>query len=128
MAEAKKGSVGSNNGYLSEVKKKLLERKAELEQELANLAYPKEVPSEIQDIGDHAQSLSIENLNISLQDNELEEYHMVRQALRMIDEGVYGICMDCEQPISEKRLKLYPNATRCLVCQEILEEQKHESL
>lgn len=128
MTEAKKGNVSSNNGYLSEVKKKLLQRKSELEQELAMLAYPKEVPSEIQDIGDHAQSLSIENLNISLQDNELEEYRMVRQALRMIDEGVYGICMDCEQPISEKRLKSYPNATRCLVCQEIIEEQKRESL
>jgi DnaK suppressor protein len=111
---------------LESIKKKLLARKSELEEQLSELYKAKEMPMQVQDPGDHAQSLFQETLNISLQDTELGEYNMIRQALKMIDEGTYGICMDCEQPISEKRLKSYPNATRCLVCQELLEEQLPE--
>lgn len=127
MVEAKRRNAEiSSNANIAEVKKKLVERKLQLEEELAEHTQSKSVLFDTQDPADQAQSLSIENLNISLQDNELEEYHMIRQALRMIDEGVYGLCMDCEQAISEKRLKLYPNATRCLACQELAEEQKRE--
>lgn len=127
MTEAKRSNERSNV-HLQDIKKKLLERKAQLEEQLSTNALPKEAGSQIQDPGDYAQSLSIETLNISLQDNELEEYNMIRQALRMIEDGVYGTCLDCEQSISEKRLKSYPNATRCLVCQEIAEEQKRDML
>jgi DnaK suppressor protein len=121
VTEAKKGIEG-----LESIKKKLLARKNELEEQLAELYKTKEAPDQIQDPGDHAQSLSQETLNISLQDTELEEYNRIRQALKMIEQGTYGICIDCEQPISEKRLKLYPNATRCLVCQELVEEQQQK--
>ena len=47
---------------------------------------------------------------------------MINNALEMIDNGTYGICTECGNPISEKRLMLFPNATRCLACQEALEE------
>lgn len=107
------------------IKSKLLERKKELEQNLADLYSTKGSDSgQIQDIGDHAQSLSLETLRISLQDTELQEYNMITQALKMIEEGIYGTCIDCGQSILEKRLKLYPNATRCLACQEIVEDRK----
>ena len=125
MTEAKKNVAQSK--HLEAVREKLLERKAELEQELADLYQTKEQPGQVQDPGDHAQLLSQETLKISLQDTEIAEYNMIRQALKMIEQGVYGICIDCEQPISEKRLKLYPNATRCLVCQELFEERKEEA-
>jgi RNA polymerase-binding transcription factor len=124
VTEAKKGVELDKK--MQEIKHKLMERKNELEQQLVELYQTKEAPAQIQDAGDHAQSLSLETLKISLQDTEMEEYNMIRQALKMIDEGVYGTCIDCGQPISEKRLKSYPNATRCLVCQEILEERKQE--
>lgn len=124
MVEAKKNS--ERNKHLEAVKKKLLTRKAELEQDLADLYQTKDLPDEVQDAADHAQLLSLETLKISLQDTEIAEYNMIRQALKMIEEGVYGLCVDCDQPISEKRLKLYPNATRCLICQELFEEGKQE--
>lgn len=122
MAEAKKNQELPK--HLRAIKEKLLERKNELEEQLSELYMSKETPDAVQDPGDHAQSLSLETLKISLQDTELEEYNRIKQAISMIDQGIYGICVDCEQPIAEKRLKLYPNATRCLVCQELLEEQK----
>ena len=41
-----------------------------------------------------------------------------RAALRRIDEGTFGICMDCEEEINVKRLNAVPWAARCIACQE----------
>lgn len=109
---------------LDDIKKQLLERKKELEEELAELYQDKGMVAEQgQDVGDQVQSMSLETLKISLQDTEIAEYNRIRQALAMIEEGTYGICIDCGEPILEKRLKLFPNATRCLVCQEAFEDK-----
>jgi DnaK suppressor protein len=59
-----------------------------------------------------------------LADTKINEYKHIVRALEMIKEGIYGICEDCEGPISEKRLMSFPNAARCLACQEEFEEQK----
>lgn len=122
MNEVKKTSFDS--GQLSAARKKLLERKAELEDQLAQL-YEDQGGLEMgQDVGDQVQSLSLENLKISLQDAEIEEYNRIRKALAMMDEGTYGQCTDCGGAIPEKRLMLYPDATRCLVCQEKFEDHQ----
>ena len=39
-------------------------------------------------------------------------------ALKAVDDGTYGICIDCGGAISEKRLKHNANALRCITCQE----------
>ena len=41
-----------------------------------------------------------------------------RAALRRMDEGVFGNCLDCEEEISLKRLAAVPWAARCIACQE----------
>ena len=122
MNEAKKSSEYEKK--LHGIKEKLLDRKKELEGQLEDLYGQKKVSTgDVKDSGDEAQSSILETLNISLQDAEIGEYNMILQALRKINEGAYGICSDCGQPISEKRLISYPNASRCLACQEILEEK-----
>jgi DnaK suppressor protein len=108
-----------------DIKKRLLERKKELEEQLSDLYKLRGAPTDVQDPGDQAQSVSQETLQLSLQDAELHEYNMIGQALKMIEDGTYGSCIDCGQPISEKRLKSYPNATRCILCQEVLEDRQH---
>ncbi|HUB81627.1 MAG TPA: TraR/DksA family transcriptional regulator [Bryobacteraceae bacterium] len=45
----------------------------------------------------------------------------LRAALRRIDEGTYGLCIDCEEPIAPRRLAAVPWAGRCLACQESAE-------
>lgn len=101
----------------------LLDRKKRLEEEFAHLHDDKD-DDQIQDQGDQASSAALETLKSSLQNNGYEEYKMIINALEMIKEGTYGICCDCQQPISEKRLESYPNAARCLVCQETAEENR----
>ena len=63
----------------------------------------------------------MEKLQSSLQKTEIEELKLIEDSLDRIKRGEYGICIDCNEPISERRLENYPYAARCIVCQEILE-------
>ena len=105
------------------IKAVLITRKKELEEAIAQLQTDGDVTNQVQDPGDQANSAAFESLKSSLHNNEYEEYKMIEKALVMIDAGTYGMCVDCGQPISEKRLQSYPNATRCIMCQESAEEQ-----
>ena len=40
----------------------------------------------------------------------------IRRALRRIESGDYGFCVECREPIDEKRLEALPTAERCGVC------------
>ena len=42
----------------------------------------------------------------------------LRAALHRVDDGSYGLCIDCEEPIAPRRLAAVPWAARCLPCQE----------
>jgi DnaK suppressor protein len=42
----------------------------------------------------------------------------VRLALHSLDTGDYGVCEDCEEPISAPRLNAIPWARLCVKCQE----------
>ncbi len=41
----------------------------------------------------------------------------VAAALQRIDDGVYGLCLDCEEPIAVKRLEFDPTVSRCVGCE-----------
>jgi len=48
-----------------------------------------------------------------------ETYHSIRliqAALGRIENGTYGLCGACGEPIGEARLKAMPEAIRCLGC------------
>ena len=51
-------------------------------------------------------------------EKEMTKLREVRAALRRIDVGTYGICEECEEPISPKRLAAVPAAAFCIRCQE----------
>jgi DnaK suppressor protein len=45
----------------------------------------------------------------------------VQTALRRIDAGTFGTCIECEENIGAKRLAAVPWACTCIVCQEALD-------
>lgn len=51
-----------------------------------------------------------------LEGSALVEAQNIRNALKRIDEGVYGECVACGEPIGEKRLRALPYATLCINC------------
>src|SRR6056297_1077441 len=46
------------------------------------------------------------------------------EELKRIDEGIYGICIDCGTKISKDRLKAMPCAIRCITCKNNYEKEK----
>ena len=42
-------------------------------------------------------------------------------ALRRIEDGSYGLCCDCDEPIDPRRLEFDPTALRCVDCAAKLE-------
>lgn len=109
---------------LEALKQKLVKRKDELEQDLQRLSRETVYNEQVPDPADQASASTMDDILISLQNTERDEYKRIIQAIAMIDAGTYGVCVDCGQAISEKRLQMYPNATRCLACQESLEDRK----
>ncbi|MDH3265536.1 MAG: TraR/DksA C4-type zinc finger protein [Gammaproteobacteria bacterium] len=41
----------------------------------------------------------------------------IKAALKRLDDGDYGLCRDCEEPINPKRLEFDPTALRCIDCE-----------
>ncbi len=60
--------------------------------------------------------------NLLLEDAE-QERERVLDALHRLDEGTYGICVDCGRPIDEARLEARPQAERCLADEEKAEQR-----
>lgn len=58
---------------------------------------------------------------IALLEARTRERIQLDEALQRLDEGTYGICEDCETPISPARLRALPFARRCVSCQEQFE-------
>lgn len=58
----------------------------------------------------------------ALEQNEERIFQQVSDALRRIDAGTFGTCLDCEQKIALERLKAIPYAAYCIKC-----EEKHET-
>jgi DnaK suppressor protein len=51
-------------------------------------------------------------------DREFHELRNVRAALSRIQDGSFGVCLDCDQDIHPKRLAAVPSAALCIRCQE----------
>ncbi|HEV2916399.1 MAG TPA: TraR/DksA C4-type zinc finger protein [Candidatus Babeliales bacterium] len=113
--------MATTNNKLDAIKKELLERKQVLDEQLSQRSFT-QADTTGKDPGDQALSSTMETLQRSLQDTDYEEYNRITQALEKIADGSYGICVDCNEMIQERRLKFYPNAARCLACQELYED------
>ncbi len=50
----------------------------------------------------------------------------IQESLGRIDARTYGLCLECEEPISQKRLQAIPWARHCVDCQEELAAQEAE--
>ncbi len=53
-----------------------------------------------------------------------EQLKYVHEALRRLDEGKYGRCVDCGADLPEARLEARPEAARCMTCQAKVEASR----
>jgi DnaK suppressor protein len=52
----------------------------------------------------------------SLEQTAFQEIDEIKAALQRIEDGTYGICTVCDEPIAEARLNAYPAAAVCVEC------------
>lgn len=70
-----------------------------------------------QEMEEGAQSSATSFVLQELSEAQQREVALIDDALHRMDEGVYGICVDCEATISEARLRAVPYAMRDAGCQ-----------
>lgn len=73
---------------------------------------------------DLASSEQDQSMTYRMRDRERNLIKKIDKALAKIEEGTYGTCENCEEPIGIKRLEARPVAELCITCKE--EQEKKE--
>lgn len=110
---------------LEQIKKKLLNEKANLENELAKFAHPsKNNPSEYKadfpnygdDETENSNEVATFDVNVTLEATLEKELRDVNKALARIKKSDFGTCKYCKQPIEDGRLLARPTSSACITC------------
>lgn len=55
-------------------------------------------------------------LAVALETRIFDRHEMLDSALRRLEDGTYGLCVSCHDPIPYGRLLVMPEATHCVSC------------
>lgn len=65
---------------------------------------------------DAAAATSERTRTLGLVENLKASVEEIDTALQRIEDGTYGICVDCGTDIAPERLEFRPNSVRCVTC------------
>ena len=65
---------------------------------------------------------SFRQINAQIAKGEIKEIQLIEDAIRRIEKGTYGLCENCEEPISPSRLYALPEARFCIECEKTWED------
>lgn len=88
-----------------------------------NAGYVEIAQSELPDWVDLASASHERELSIILNGNNEDALERIDEALRLIEEGTFGLCQECGKSISKERLAVVPFARFCITCQEKREKR-----
>ena len=103
--------------------RKILEKKAEevrrsmSAQKAAQVVSRLDIPS---DEGDLSQQHHEEWIFLNRNTIDIKLLREINDSLMRIEHGTYGVCAECDEPISTKRLDALPWARYCVTCQELI--------
>ena len=109
---------------LAKVRDKLASEVADLRVEIDNAE--SEIADRLRDsVGDAGDDQADAGAKTFEREHELALTHNAREmlaqstrALTKIDEGTYGTCESCGEPIGKARLQAFPRATLCVACKQ----------
>ncbi|HWZ18417.1 MAG TPA: TraR/DksA family transcriptional regulator [Ktedonobacteraceae bacterium] len=115
---------------LHQMKNRLEAKRDELRTNISGLTEAHPVPTdpiEASQGPNEFEDIAVDFLEIqeeqSVLVNEQALLTEVLQALKRIDDGTYGLCIVCGNPIPEKRLEAIPWAARDVKCEQALEQR-----
>ena len=112
----------------------LITERAKLAEEIKAIARdtstsPREASGDLSGYTVHMADMAADTyereLSMNIVSGEQETLYQIDDALKRLDDGSYGFCQQCNQPISMSRLKAVPYASLCIGCQR-LKEQKNK--
>jgi DnaK suppressor protein len=110
-----------NNDFLLKIKETLIQQKRDL------LSKSSTRDPEIDTDGDEfdeIQGNSLTEMHNKLYERNLNKISQIENALNQIENNTYGICIECGEFISEKRLMINPYISLCISCAEEKELEK----
>jgi len=117
---------------LAQYKKSLIKLSDSLLHDIDNMSKnPGSQNSESSDVSGHvlhmadvATDMYDREFNLGLASTEREVLQKIEQALKRIDDKIFGACVECEKLIPFARLNAIPYVETCLKCQEKIETKK----
>jgi DnaK suppressor protein len=107
-------------------KKKLIDKKAEIEKQLGAFAKKTgKIKDDYETVFEHIGDSEEENAdevtnyedNLAIEHSLEENLREIDAALDRIENGTYGICTDCNKLMTIERLEAMPEATLCINCE-----------
>ena len=105
-----------------ELQRQLDETMAEAERTVANMTTVEE--ENFPDPTDRALLESNRNFTLRLRDRDRKLVAKIKEAIKRIDNGTFGVCEACGGEIDEKRLLARPVTTLCIDCKTVAEEEE----
>ena len=105
---------------LEDKRKAVLERARQMLAEENMTLDTNDLPDEM----DLASSEYLQSFEFRLRGREKSLLSKLDLALKKIDEGTFGVCEICEEPIGKKRLEARPETTLCIKCKEDQEREE----
>jgi DnaK suppressor protein len=102
----------------------LEDRRREIHEKLRSLR--EAIPAASHDVRDaEEQSVDefVQEVDLALMQMKSETLKKIDAAILRLEQGSYGRCQECDQEISEARLRALPFAVLCLDCQEQAEDR-----
>jgi len=111
---------------IEKIKQELVEKKQYLEKEISEkevlLSEHQETTfADANDLATHDVDMT-NDLNVKMK--KLATLKDINEALKLIEDGSYGICDECGVDISLKRLEAYPTSKQCITCKEEFERKE----
>ena len=70
------------------------------------------------DLADQASGNNEVHIQLKLKQTDAKILQAIQDALRRIEDGTYGVCKDCGEPIAAARLDAIPWTRSCISCKE----------
>ena len=121
-----------NKAQLKQFRQLLITERAKLASEIKSIAEaasksPREASGDLSAYTLHMADMAADTyereLSMNIISSEQELLYQIDDALKRIDDGSYGICAQCNKPITMSRLKAVPYASMCVACQRTKEQK-----
>lgn len=121
-----------NKDQLKQFRQLLITERAKFANEIKSIAQdaarsPRDASGDLSAYTVHMADMAADTYDREMSTNmvsaEQEILYQIDDALKRMDDGSFGVCGECNNPISMSRLKAVPYASNCIECQRAKEQK-----